>query len=663
MKFLKEKKLLLLFLITAFSVGVFGQTNVPQGINYQGIARNSSGVLISNQAVSVKIGIYAGSISGVLEWEETHATSTNQFGLFNFVIGQGMSTGNGTVALFSLINWPTAEHFISTSIDPAGGTSFVALDTMQFWSVPYALHAASAGQLSHSVRLNDLTDVDTIGVTNGYVLKWNGTTWKPAPDKDSDTASFALNSNHSVHADTSLYSINQLSLIDTVNFAHHSDTALYAFNSTTSANSNTSNYCDTAVYAYNTGSAFTYWNLNGNTGTNPATNFIGTIDNKDFSIKTNNIERLRILANGKVGIGTSIPFASFQVNGDDGLLASGTFGSGTSATLGAGTRMHWYPKKAAFRAGYVSGTQWDDVNIGNYSFSAGNCNTASGAYSTAMGQFALASGANSVAMGYGCNSTKTSSISMGSSCTASGEYAVALGRGMIATDSAAVGIGYHSNATGKFSLAFGAYTTASGNYSTSMGWYANTNGKKGSFVYADNSSAVATNSTADNQFVVRASGGVLLYSNSALTSGVSLPAGGGSWASVSDRNKKENFVKVDGEKILKGIEMLEVTSWNYKTQSADIKHIGPMAQDFYKLFNFGESDTTITSIDIDGVNLIALKTLALKTKELKKSADEVEHLKTKIEKLEKEKMLLEKRIVFIEKQFMISQSTANSNSK
>ncbi|MDR2204690.1 MAG: hypothetical protein LBE36_00785 [Flavobacteriaceae bacterium] len=45
-----------------------------------------------------------------------------------------------------------------------------------------------------------------------------------------------------------------------------------------------------------------YWGLTGNSGTTPGTNFIGTTDNKDFVFKTNNLERMRILSSGSVGI-------------------------------------------------------------------------------------------------------------------------------------------------------------------------------------------------------------------------------------------------------------------------------------------------------------------------------------------------------------------------
>ena len=58
------------------------------------------------------------------------------------------------------------------------------------------------------------------------------------------------------------------------------------------------------------------WSLDGNTGTDPDNHFIGTGDSKDLVIKTNNTERIRLTADGKVGIHTTNPTTGFEVAGD-----------------------------------------------------------------------------------------------------------------------------------------------------------------------------------------------------------------------------------------------------------------------------------------------------------------------------------------------------------
>ncbi len=613
-----KNKIIFLFIASIMYCNSGIAQSVPQGITYQGLARSSSGTVLTNQAISVKMGIYAPSVAGTLEWEEIHSVTTNTLGLFYFVIGQGTTTGAGTISPFSSINWGAASHFIKIAMDETGGSSYAIIDTVQFWSVPYAMYSSSAGSLNQPLSLNQLSDVDTIGVANGYVLKWNGSLWLPAPDNDSDTASFSYNAGYSPISDT-------------------------------------------ATYALNTGSSFTYWNLVGNSGTSAGTNFIGTTDNTDVVFKTNNLERMRITAAGKIGVGIAAPTASFHIVGNDGFLAEGTFGSGIVAPSGAGTRMLWYPQKAAFRVGNVTSNQWDDFNIGSYSFAANGNTTASGAYSTAFGYNSIASGQYSMVAGQASIASGITSIAFGSTCTASGAYSVAMSRGAAASDTGAVAIGYHTTASGKYSLAFGYQSRASGNYSTAFGYYASTNGKTGSFVYADESSTSLTNASADNQFMVRASGGVIFYSNTALTAGVTLPAGGGSWASVSDKNKKEHFKTEDANNILDKLVQMDITSWNYKTQSSAIRHIGPMAQDFYAAFNFGESDTTLTTIDVDGVSLIAIQALAKKTMELKEKADEVELLTKKVTLLLSEKATLEKRLTIIEKTILGNSNTLTSS--
>ena len=58
------------------------------------------------------------------------------------------------------------------------------------------------------------------------------------------------------------------------------------------------------------------WNLSGNVGTNPATQFIGTTDAQALAIRTNNSDRVRITETGNVGIGTITPQQKLDVNGD-----------------------------------------------------------------------------------------------------------------------------------------------------------------------------------------------------------------------------------------------------------------------------------------------------------------------------------------------------------
>ena len=78
------------------------------------------------------------------------------------------------------------------------------------------------------------------------------------------------------------------------------------------------------------------------------------------------------LENEKVGIGTTTPMFKLTLDNDGGILAEGDVSTSSAlVTSGEGTRLMWYPQKAAFRAGTVNGTQWDDANTGNYTLALG----------------------------------------------------------------------------------------------------------------------------------------------------------------------------------------------------------------------------------------------------------------------------------------------------
>jgi hypothetical protein len=83
----------------------------------------------------------------------------------------------------------------------------------------------------------------------------------------------------------------------------------------------------------------------------------------------------------------------------------------------------------------------------------------------------------------------------------------------------------------------------------------------------------------------------------------------GTWHNNSDRRAKENITPVDGREILAQLVEIPVTTWNYKVDEPSVRHIGPMAQDFYATFKLGNSDTSIATLDADGVALAAIQGL------------------------------------------------------
>ena len=114
----------------------FTRAQAPQGINYQAVARDGSGSLLTNTAISVEFKIHKGGATGTVSYSETHNPTTNDYGLFDLVIGGG-TPGSGA---FDAIDWHGDSYFLEVSID---GTS---ISTMQLMSVPYALSIAPRKQ-------------------------------------------------------------------------------------------------------------------------------------------------------------------------------------------------------------------------------------------------------------------------------------------------------------------------------------------------------------------------------------------------------------------------------------------------------------------------------------------------------------------------------------
>ncbi len=81
---------------------------------------------------------------------------------------------------------------------------------------------------------------------------------------------------------------------------------------------------------------------------------------------------------------------------------------------------------------------------------------------------------------------------------------------------------------------------------------------------------------------------------------------GGTWVNTSDRALKTNVAPLDGDALLDGLMTLEISQWSYLAEG-DVRHVGPMAQDFFALFGLGEDERHIATVDADGVALAAIK--------------------------------------------------------
>ncbi len=331
-----------------------------------------------------------------------------------------------------------------------------------------------------------------------------------------------------------------------------------------------------------------------------------------------------------------------QRNSAGGLASSiggGQFNSATglTSTIGGGEHV-----SITGRAATVAGGSWITVT-GDYATVGGGANNLASGHAAFIGGGGgfyygipvtnTASGDWSVIGGGSDNtaSNRATTVGGGRYNTASGDHATVSGgfynvvSGTFATagggwinaasgDYATVGGGWNNRATGESAtVPGGAQNTAGGDYSFSAGsqaWTASS--AAGSFVWSD-SNPYLTRSWGPNEFVARATGGFWFISgidaSGNIASGMRLAGGSSAWSPLSDRNAKTHYSAVDGRDVLARLAAIPIQTWNYKAQDPAIRHIGPVAQDFYAAFKVGEDDKFISTVDADGVALASIQGL------------------------------------------------------
>ncbi len=264
----------------------------PQGINYQAVARNNTGAILPNATVLVKFSILTDIVNNTLQYSEEHVgVTTNSFGLFTLVIGQGNQVG-GLVS-FANIPWGSSNTYIKIEVNP--GTGYINMGTTQFWTVPYAFYAGNvvngspgptgptgAGIAGPTGPAGNIGLQGPIGATGAGIAGPTGPTGVGLQGPTGPTGAGVAGPTGPTG----------------VGVAGPTGPTGAGIAGPTGPTGNIGLQGPTGP----AGSSSNAWNLTGNSGTNPATNFVGTIDAVDLAIATNSIERIKVKSNGNIDI-------------------------------------------------------------------------------------------------------------------------------------------------------------------------------------------------------------------------------------------------------------------------------------------------------------------------------------------------------------------------
>jgi hypothetical protein len=371
-------KYLILSSLILFAPIIFSQVSPPEAINYQMVVRKSDNTLVTTGPIAVKAMIRAGAPGGQVLYSARYVLNPNAQGLVNFTIGQGGTLLSGN---FTTIPWHNNTYWLDVAMDVNGGTNYLNYGTQQLVSVPYALHAKTAGAILSKWMHGNGIPQSNQGIQGDYYLDvLTGNVYNKVPNNQQPPQlQWLLVANitgpqgqagaNGQAGAQGANGLNALTKTTVEPAGANCATGGVKLEFGPDANTNgildageivpalTKYVCNGAVGPQGpiglTGpqgpagvagpqgpagpsGAINAWSLTGNAGTTPTANFIGTTDAQDWVIRTNNAERLRVRSNGNVGIGTNNPTQRFVVNNDFGIGIDSTVVITNAGNMGIG---------------------------------------------------------------------------------------------------------------------------------------------------------------------------------------------------------------------------------------------------------------------------------------------------------------------------------------
>ena len=142
----------------------------PQAFNYSAVARDAQSNPIANSTIGIQISILKTSTLGTSQYQENHFVNTDQFGLFNLIIGAG-AVQSGSMAA---IDWSADNYYLKVGMDANGGTNFITMGTTQLISVPYALYANTSLNSINDGDTSSINEIQTLSISNDTIFLSDG---------------------------------------------------------------------------------------------------------------------------------------------------------------------------------------------------------------------------------------------------------------------------------------------------------------------------------------------------------------------------------------------------------------------------------------------------------------------------------------------------------